>query len=159
MFSFVATAAKGTEGVLASELAELGAQGLDSHPGAVTFTGSLEAGYRVALHSRIASRVLVEIGQAAAESGDAYYDSVRDMPWDSSIRPGASFVVDFVGQNEAIRHTRFGALRTKDAIVDRCRERTGSRPDVDRESPDLAIFVHLRGSVATLSVDLGGGPL
>jgi 23S rRNA (guanine2445-N2)-methyltransferase / 23S rRNA (guanine2069-N7)-methyltransferase len=65
------------------------------------------------------------------------------------------------------------ALRTKDAIVDRLRERWGERPDVDVERPALRVHVLVGGSPgpggvaggaaaggeAQLSLDLSGEPL
>src|SRR5262249_49138918 len=59
----------------------------------------------------------------------------------------------------ALRHTQFGAQRTKDAIVDQLREETGSRPSVDLERPDVRLYVHVHADEATVGIDLAGESL
>ncbi len=59
----------------------------------------------------------------------------------------------------AISHSHFGALKVKDAIVDRFRERTGERPNVRHRAPDVQIHAYLHRDQATLSLDLSGDSL
>ena len=51
------------------------------------------------------------------------------------------------------------ALKVKDGIVDRFRERTGRRPSVDTHQPDHRIWLFIDGEKATLSIDTSGEPL
>jgi len=64
--------------------------------------------------------------------------------------------VDFTSARSAITHTNFGALKVKDAIADRFRDRTGSRPSVDRAAPDVQVYAHIHDDVATVGLDLSG---
>ena len=78
--------------------------------------------YRVALWSRLANRLLLAIDDRCQRPGQ-HLPALAGLPWEDWLPEGGSFVVDFSGQSESIRNTRFGAQRAKDAIVDRFRER------------------------------------
>ncbi len=67
-----------------------------------------------------------------------------------------ALAIDFAGASSGITHTHFGALKTKDAIVDQFRKHTGRRPSVDRDHPGLRISVHLVQNMATVSLDSSG---
>ena len=156
---FVATVSKGCEETLAEELASFGLSVPQVGAGAVRIEGELEAGYRACLWSRVASRILLEVGSFPARSTDALYDGIKEINWLAHLDPEGTLAVDFVGQSEAIRDSRFGSMRVKDAIVDQMRERTGLRPSVDLKTPDVRINVHLAGGEATVAIDLSGAPL
>ena len=156
---FVATASRGTEEALAAELRGLGAEAPRVERGAVRFEGSLELGYRALLWSRLASRLLLPVAHFAAPDEDALYDAVRLLPWEELLAPRATIAVRCVAARERDIHSRFWALRTKDALVDRMRARTGSRPDVDPRSPDMPLHLHVGKVEATLSLELSGGPM
>lgn len=154
-----ATAPRGVADLLAAELARLDAHDISERRGGVAFTGSLGTAYRACLWSRVASRVLLLVGQGPAQDADALYETVRGIDWSQHLAPTATLAVDFLGRNAALAHSQFGARRVKDAIVDQCRARTGVRPDVDLERPDLRINVHLEGDTARIALDLSGDSL
>ena len=159
-YNYVATCTAGAEGVLADELRALpGVFGMGEKRGAVGFTATREAGYRACLWSRTASRILIELGAFGGDSADAVYEGVYSIDWTEHIAPDSTIAVDFVGMSEGIRNTHFGAMRTKDAIVDRIREATGERPSVNIESPDVRVHIHLRSNRFSVSIDMAGEPL
>ena len=153
---WVVTTAAGTEEVLAEELAEIGVEVESSEAGSAVLRGGLDAAYRVGLLARIPSRVLLPIATFDAPNPDALYDAVRAIPWEEHLDLEGSFVVRCAASRERRGdHTRFLALRTKDGIVDRFRDRTGRRPDVDREAPDVRVHVRWADPVV-VSIDLFG---
>lgn len=156
---YFATTARGTEEVLAGELRALGADEVTPRWAGVEFTGSLELGYRVCLWSRVASRVLLVLGRIGAPSGDALYEGLRGIDWSAHVEPRRTLAVDFTGTSVAITHTHYGALRTKDAIVDQLRERHAVRPSIDTARPAVRVHVHLEDESATVSLDLAGEAL
>lgn len=157
--TFVATCSRGLEPVLREELVEIGVDDTHVLRGAVRFRASLEAGLRVLIWTRVASRVLAVLDRFPCPDADALYDGVRSIDWTRHLEPEGSLAVDFVGGSETIRHSQFGAYRTKDAVVDGIRAKTGRRPSVDLRDPDLRINVHLGGGFATVSIDMAGTPL
>ncbi|HSN92693.1 MAG TPA: THUMP domain-containing protein [Anaeromyxobacteraceae bacterium] len=156
---FFATCARGTEGALRRELAALRLAALRGEHGGVHFEGRMEAGMRACLHSRVAMRVLLELGRFAAPSADALYQGARALPWADWLTDRTTLAVDATVSASAIGHSGYAALKVKDAAVDVLRERLGRRPDVDAEDPDVRIALHLAEDRATLSLDLAGFPL
>jgi 23S rRNA G2445 N2-methylase RlmL len=84
---------------------------------------------------------------------------VKAFDWSVFIGAEGSFVVDAQSRDSELNHSRYIEQRVKDAVVDRFREATGVRPDVDRVDPDLRIHLHVFKNRATLSVDTSGDSL
>jgi len=159
MRDFFATCPKGLEYLLVDELKTLGADDVHEALAGVHFRGELEAGYRVCLWSRLASRVLMPLAQFEAPDADALYAGARAIAWDEQLDVATSFAVDAVGSTQGVTHSQYAALRVKDAIVDTFRDKTGERPNVDTEHPGLRINLVLRKGKAIISINLSGPPL
>ncbi len=142
-----------------SELSDLGAQAVREQPAGVEFSGDMELAYRVCLWSRIATRVLLPLGKFDAPTADALYKAAQQIKWQEHLIEGGTIAVDFTGKSKEIRHTQFGALRIKDAVVDQIRAATGERPSVDTEAPSIRINAHLHRDQVTISLDLSGDSL
>ncbi|MCB9620812.1 MAG: bifunctional 23S rRNA (guanine(2069)-N(7))-methyltransferase RlmK/23S rRNA (guanine(2445)-N(2))-methyltransferase RlmL [Sandaracinus sp.] len=150
------TCAAGTEGVLDDELRDLGLAIVDAPKGARIAHGGVAELYRVALHSRVASRVVMLLDrQEGVEDPDGLYDVVRRVAWESHLPADATFLVDLATQGapREQHHGRYLTQRAKDAVVDRLRAKTGARPDVDRNAPDLRVHVRWGGSQVLVGVD------
>ncbi|NQD38783.1 bifunctional 23S rRNA (guanine(2069)-N(7))-methyltransferase RlmK/23S rRNA (guanine(2445)-N(2))-methyltransferase RlmL [Permianibacter sp. IMCC34836] len=156
---FFAPCAKGLEYLLVDELKALGAENVHEALAGVHFDGSLETGYRAVLWSRLASRVLLLVKTAIVDSTEAMYEAVRAVDWLAHMTSEDTLAVDFVGQNEFINHTQFGAQKVKDGVVDQFRARGKARPSVDTSDPVLRINAHLQRDEFTLCIDLSGHPL
>lgn len=156
---FFSSCPPGTADLLAAELREFGVVQLREARLGVSFEGELEHAYRVCLWSRIASRVLVPLATFQADSAVELYDAVSAIPWWEHIPANGTLAVDFAGSSTGITHTHFGALRTKDAIVDSIRQRSGERPSIELERPDVRVDVRLDRGRATVSIDLSGESL
>jgi len=156
---FFATCAKGTEGALRRELVALKLGRVHGDRGGVGFEGPLEAGMRACLHSRTAMRILVELGRFSAPSQEALYDGVRTLAWEDWLTTRTTLAVEASVTSSAITHSGYAALKVKDAMVDRLRDKLGARPDVDPKDPDFRVVLHLARGEATISLDLAGEPL
>ncbi|MET4693867.1 bifunctional 23S rRNA (guanine(2069)-N(7))-methyltransferase RlmK/23S rRNA (guanine(2445)-N(2))-methyltransferase RlmL [Endozoicomonas lisbonensis] len=156
---FFASCPKGLEYLLAQELEQLGAQTVQETVAGVSFSGGLEVAYRGCMWSRLASRILLRLGEINSATKEQLYDGVKSFEWDDHLDSNSSFRIDFTGSTPDINHTRFGAQVVKDAIVDQLRDEHGWRPSVNASNPDLRINVHARGEKAFVSVDLSGQSL
>lgn len=156
---FFASAAKGTEGVLRDELRALRLPRVRADRGGVHFEGGLHDAMRACLHSRIAMRVLWELATFTATDADDLYAGMRTVAWHEHLTASHTLAVRATCAHSALTHTQFIALRTKDAVVDALRDRTGVRPDVNTEDPDVAITVRVARDVVTVYLDLSGEPL
>ena len=156
---FYATCGTGLDGLLASEFNQLGFSSVQSAGAGVRFKGPLADGYRACLWSRLANRVLLPIHRGPAADPDALYQLVQEIDWSEHLDVDGSLAVDFFTASSLITHSQYGALKVKDAVVDQFRERTGRRPNVDRETPDVRINVYLFRNQARISIDLSGSSL
>ncbi len=157
--SFFATAAKGMSSLLAEELRALGATDVQETIAGASFKGTLETAYRACLWSRIANRILFPLKSFPASTPEKLYGGVKSIRWSDHLTPKNTIAVDFSSSQSKITHTHFGALKTKDAIVDQFRSTQGARPSVNPIQPDLRVNVYVHKDEATLSLDLSGESL
>lgn len=141
------------------ELRELRFSGVRADRGGVHFEGTLREGYRACLWSRIAMRVLMPLATFDAANERFLYDGVRAVDLEPFLTPRHTLVVGASCRSSRLTHTEYLSQLTKDAVVDRLRDRFGSRPNVDKKDPDVRLFLHLVNDVATLYLDLAGEPL
>lgn len=158
-FPLFVTAPRGVESLLADELRGFGATEVKERVGGVACSGDVAVAYRACLWSRLASRVLMPLTTFPLTGTDALYEAGRAIAWDDLFDPGSRFAIEVAGHSPAVSHTHYAGLKVKDAIVDVFREKTGGRPDVDTETPDLRVHVHLDRENATISLDLAGDSL
>jgi 23S rRNA (guanine2445-N2)-methyltransferase / 23S rRNA (guanine2069-N7)-methyltransferase len=154
-----ATTARGMEDLLAAELHDCGAEGVETIRAGVAFHGPLAVAYRACLWSRVASRVLLPLASFRAATPQALYDRVRRIHWHEHLGPKQTLAVDCTSSESQIDHSHFGALKTKDAIVDQIRDKAGTRPSIDVRRPDVRVNVYLYRDEATVSIDLSGDSL
>lgn len=156
---FFATAAKGTEGALRDELRGLRLPAVRAERGGVRFGGTRLDALHACLASRVAVRILEEVGRFPCGDGDALYEGVRgSFAWDAVLDVRRTLAVTASVKSAALTHTAFVAQRTKDAIVDQLRERF-ARAHVERADPDVAVFVHLVRDEAAVYLDVSGTSL
>lgn len=158
-YEIVLTCPKGIEGLLLEEARSLGLEEAREQTAAVRGQGDLEVAYRLCLWSRLANRVLLVLSRFTMGSADQLYDGVQAVDWRDHLEPSGSLAVEFSGHGSGIDNTHFGALKVKDAIVDRLRTRTGERPSIDKLNPDLRVHLRLDRGEAVLSLDLSGHSL
>jgi len=156
---FFATAAKGTEPLLRDELTELGLSRVRADRGGVHFGAEPGDAYRACLWSRIAQRVLEPLAEFECPDEDALYAGVAAIDWQRVLDAERTLAVRAACRSSRLTHTQYIAQRTKDAVVDQLRERLGARPSVDRQSPDVQLFVHLVKDRATIYLDYSGDSL
>ncbi|HEX8704786.1 MAG TPA: THUMP domain-containing protein, partial [Myxococcaceae bacterium] len=126
-----ATTARGTEDLLAEELKELGAKRIRQDRGGVRFMATLDEALKVCLWSRIAMRVLYPLGEFDVHGAEGLYEAAASVPWEEHLTPDHTFAVEATLKDSEHSHSGFVALKVKDAIVDRMREKRRARPDVD----------------------------
>ncbi len=166
VISYLALAPRRTEPLLAAELRALfGVTEVEELAGAVSFRGPLSALYRANLWLRCATRVLRPLSDLPCRGEKDLYDQARAVPWEEFLRHSGTLAVSAHGQVPGLQNSMFSAVRVKDAVVDRFRDRTGNRPSVDARDPDVQINVHLYddpslgGPRCALSLDSSGQAL
>ena len=157
--AFFATCPKGLETLLLEELRSLGAPKAKETVAGVYFDGPLAMGYRACLWSRLANRILMPLANTDCHNVDDLYAAVKTIEWDQHLELDGSFAIDFSGSLADLKHTHFGALKTKDAIADYFTERFGRRPNVDTDHPAVRVNVRVSKGKVVISLDLSGESL
>lgn len=158
-FELIAKTFQGLEEVLAKELTELGASNIEIGRRMVAFTGDKEMMYKANFCLRTAIRILKPIKHFEAKNADEVYDAIKAITWEDYLDKDKSFAIDAVVFSNEFRHSKFVAYKVKDAIVDYFREKTGDRPSVRINNPDVALNIHIAEDKCTLSLDSSGESL
>ena len=159
VFPLTATTLSGFEEILAEELRSFGARDVEMGRRAVTFQGDLGFMYKVNFRSRFALRVLKPIKSFVAINEEAYYARIRSFAWEKLITLQQTFAIRVALNSQTFTHSHFMALKAKDAIVDRLRDKLGERPNVDTDNPDVPIHIYIERELVTISLDSSGDSL
>ncbi len=159
VYPMIAKTMRGLEELLAAELDAIGARRTAVQPRAVVFEGDTETMYRANVESRLALRVLKPVRTFYINSQDEFYEKMRAYDWSQHMGNDTSFAVDTTVFSDLFQNSQFVAYRTKDAIVDYFRDRTGGRPNVDIKFPAIRFHVRLERKLVTVSLDSSGQSL
>ena len=154
--------AAGVEPLLAQEVAALLQRPSDQvnvNRAGVSVQASWREVMQLNLHSRLAQRVLVRLRHGPYRHEDDIYALAREVPWELWFGTRQTFKVDITAQRSPLKSLNFAALRVKDALVDRFRDREGERPSVEVRWPDARVHAHLTSEHLSLFIDTSGEPL
>ncbi len=152
-FNMVATTQQYLEPVLVNELLNIGATNVEKHNRAVSFTGDLGVMYRANLCTRTALKVLVPFIKFKARNDRDLYEEIRRISWEDYLDVDGTLAVHTSLSTDYFNHSQFVSQKTKDAIVDRFRDKFGRRPSVDINNPHLSIAVHIVRDEVSISFD------
>ena len=158
-FEMIAKTFQGLEEVLAQELTALGANEIEIGRRMVSFSGDKEMMYKANFCLRTAIRILKPIKHFTAKDADEVYEQIKAIRWEDYLDTDKTFAVDAVVFSEEFRHSKFVSYKVKDAIVDYFREKTGERPGVRVNKPDVLLNIHIAETKCTLSLDSSGESL
>ena len=150
---------EGLEKVLANEIKALGGDHIKILKRAVQYEGDRALLYKSNLMLRTALRILVVKKEFNAINEGQLYREMNKIPWESIMKMEDTFAIDSTANSEVFRHSKYVALKSKDAIVDRFKEKFGKRPNVNIHTPTYRLNLHIRGTKATLSLDSSGESL
>lgn len=155
----VATTMYGFEPVLEKELLKLGAMHIKKGIRNVSFVGDTGFMYKANLSLRTALSILKPVYNFKFANEDDFYKKLYNFEWETHMSVDQTFMVQATIFQSVFTHSQFVALRTKDALVDRFRNKTGKRPSVSTDEPKLVFNIHVNRNHCTLSVDSSGDKL
>jgi 23S rRNA (guanine2445-N2)-methyltransferase / 23S rRNA (guanine2069-N7)-methyltransferase len=156
MQPFLALTSPGIEVLLADEIKSLGGEQVVQKPEGVYFSASIKLGYKISLWTRLATRVMLKLGEGEALNKDQLFKAASSINWLEHFTSDTTFAIDFVGYSEEIRNSQFGGLTIKDAIVDQFREQGFERPNVDKKSPQISFQARLLRDHVFIYLDFSG---
>jgi putative N6-adenine-specific DNA methylase len=143
----------------AKELAELGAEDVRPEFSGIRFRADTSGLYRINYLTRLLSRCLAPLISFACPDTDTLYEKAKQIAWEDFFSKGNTFAVSGNVSNSAISHSKYAALRLKDAVADYFKEKSGQRPNVSVRNPDILLNLHIRNDKAVISLDTSGGAL
>lgn len=149
----------GLEQILATELLQLGAQNIEILKRAVQCNYEKKLLYKINLESRLALKVIVPIENFVAQHPDELYKAALRIHWENYFSIEQSFAIDSSIFSKYFTHTQFAALKLKDAICDRFREKYTKRPNIKIDEPDILFNLHIHDHQVTISLDSSGESL
>ena len=156
---YFAQIADGLKEAGAVELAELGAEEIRPDFSGIHFRSDKASLYRINYSTRLLSRCLAPLISYDCPDTDTLYRKAKQVAWEDIFSHGNTFAIFGHVSNSIISHSKFAALRLKDAIADYFKEKTGQRPDVSVRDPDILLNLHIRKDKAVISLDTSGGAL
>lgn len=158
-FEMIAKTFQGLEELLAEELTALGANDIQIGRRMVSFSGDKRMMYKANFCLRTAIRILKPIKSFTAKDADEVYNQIQAIHWEDYLDVNKTFAIDAVVFSDEFRHSKFVSYKVKDAIVDYFREKTGKRPSVRINNPDVLLNIHIAQTTCTLSLDSSGESL
>lgn len=159
MNHYFATVARGLETLLAQELEQLGAHAVEPRFCGVAFEGDRTLLYHVNLWARLPFRILEYLYEFPCQDADDLYRGIQKIDWQDYLTPDMSLAVNATGKSDRLNHSHFTALQVKNAIIDQQREALGDRSDVELQTPDVRINVHIDSDLCTVRLDSSGNSL
>lgn len=152
----VATTLMGLEGVLAEEIRNLGGERITELKRAVRFYGDDALLYKANMALRTALKVLVPIDDFVARDEEELYQKIKGFSWEDIFSVEQTFVIDAVVNGYVFNHSKYVALKAKDAIADRFRGVYGRRPSVDTFNADISINLYVLDDKISVSLNSSG---
>lgn len=149
----------GLEEVLADEIKNLGGKHIKIIKRGVEFEGDKRLLYRCNIELRTALRILMPFAHFRARHESAFYNKMKQIDWSQYMDIRQTFAIDAVVRSTYFTHSQYVGLKTKDAIADFFREKTGKRPNVNTAYPHILINVHVHEDEVSISLDSSGDSL
>jgi len=159
MNQYFATCPRGLEALLVNELKQSGARDIQPTDGGVSFMGELDVCYHANLHSRIATRILMQVGRGKYLTEDDLYQGAYKLNWPNWFDVKHDFMVKVTGVKCPLKSLEFATLRIKDAICDKFRQVVDARPYIDTKTPAVRVHAYLTAEQYQFYVDTSGNAL
>ena len=141
------------------EVLDMGYKPIEVTENTVVIRGSMRDMMRLNLNLRTAHRVLVPLLRTTCRNIRDLYQSAYSIDWENLLDANGYFSVSSIVHNFTVRDTRLPSLYTKDAIVDRMREKCQRRPDSGNKNLGAAVFVYWEKDEIIFYLDTSGEPL
>jgi 23S rRNA G2445 N2-methylase RlmL len=144
---------------LEKEVLELGYTPETVFSTGIELKGTVEDCIRLNLNLRCASQIHYALKDFKADNPNDVYKHVNNMAWEELIPGDGYFSVTSNVDHPTVNNSLFMNVKVKDAIVDRMRKETGSRPNSGSDVDKMVIHLFWRDDRAELFLDTSGDTL
>ena len=157
--NYIAKTIFGLEEILSQELSDIGADNIEVLNRAVKFSGDQKVLYRANYELRTAIRVLIPKFSFEAKNEQQLYDGIYEINWSKVFGVDDTFAIDAAVSSNYFNHSKYAALKMKDAIVDQFRKIYDRRPSIDIKNPQARLNLHIYDNKVSISLDSSGESL
>ncbi len=158
-YALFITCPRGLETPLTDELTSLNIQDIQATDGGVACKASMEQVYRINLHSRTASRVLLRLTKGSYRSEQDIYKLAKNINWFNWFTLEQTFKVKVEGKRANVKSLDFVGLKIKDALCDSFRDIYDARPSVGKIRPDVRVHAFMDERNIEIFIDTSGEAL
>lgn len=158
-YALFITCPRGLETPLADELKALNIQDIQATDGGVACKAAMEQVYRINLHSRTASRVLLRLAKGSYRNERDIYALAKNIDWCEWFTLAQTFKVKVEGKRANVKSLDFVGLKIKDALCDSFRDIYDARPSVDKMQPDVRVHAFMDERNIEIFIDTSGEAL
>lgn len=116
--------------------------------------------YKMNFYLRTALRVFLELDRFELSQASNLYDRAKEIEWEKWFGLDQTFKIDASANNsEFFDNAIYASQLLKDAICDRYREKSGERPSVNIDHPDILIHLQISSESCTISLNSSGESL
>ena len=144
---------------LQQEIIELGFNPVRLFKTGVELQGTLLDCIKLNLNLRCASQVLFSLKEFRAQNATDVYNNLLEYEWENLIPAQGYFSISSNVSNDTITNNLFANVKVKDAIADRFRNKTGSRPDSGPELNAVVVHLYWKDEIAEIFLDTSGETL
>jgi len=159
MYKLYLTCPRGLEEVLCNETKEYIPQKINIDNGGITFNGNLEDIYRINYKTRIGMNLHMQLFEGHVSNYNDLYRIIYNFNWPKILNHKNTFSIKTKLNSDVIQKQNFCTMKSKDAIVDRIRKETNSRPSIDKRNPDFYIFIYIKDKKIKVFLNSSGWPL
>ena len=141
------------------EIEEMGFRPVRTFKTGVELFGTMKDCIRLNLNLRCASQVLFSVKEFRADNTEDIYNVLLQFPWENILKPDGYFSVSSNVNNPTVDNPLYVNVKVKDAIADRFRNRTGSRPDSGPEVDKAVINLFWTDNYVETFIDTSGQTL
>ena len=125
----------------------------------VELYGSIEDCIKLNMNLHCASQILFSLIEFKALNATDLYNELLKVEWEDIIAADGYFSISSNVTNDTITNNLFANVKVKDAIADRFRDKTGSRPDSGPELNGVVIHLYWKDDLAEVFIDTSGDTL
>jgi putative N6-adenine-specific DNA methylase len=144
---------------LAQEVKDLGFEVEETFITGLKLKATVNECIRLNLNLRCASQVLYSLKSFEASNPDEVYEHLVEYPWENLLPDAGYFSITSNVSNESINNSMYANMRVKDAVIDRLREKRGTRPDTGSALTGAVIHLFWKEEQAEIFVDTSGDSL
>lgn len=145
--------------ILEDEVKNFGFKPIDTRETGLELFGSLNDCIRLNYNLRTAHRIHFLVDERPIDNPDKLFNWLKQLEWENWIPENGYLSVTSRINHPTIDNDQYANMRVKDAVVDRVRFKTDTRPDSGPDLNKTVLFLYWDKEIARIFLDTSGESL